>query len=139
VVNVNGHAYKHSRQKRKYISLNQNNDDFVIEADSGDDTITDFSNSDTIIFSGVAGVDDFRDLTLTKVGSNTVITWGTTDSLTVEGYKPNQLHASDFEFTAAASLATAEVSREAIGGFGHSSSGFDAFDHGHAHLAPELI
>jgi len=121
---------------------NQNNDDFVIEADSGDDRITDFSNSDSIIFSGVSGVDDFGDLTLTRVGSNTVITWGTTDSLTVEGYRPNQLHASDFEFSAAASFSAQEVSRDAFGGggLGHNSLGADAFEHGlAAHMMPDMI
>src|SRR5262245_5792299 len=28
VVNVNGHADEHGREKRKYVSLNQNNNDF---------------------------------------------------------------------------------------------------------------
>jgi len=83
---------------------NQGNDHYVIETSSGADHVTDFAaGSDKVLFSGIAGVDDFSDLTLTKVGSNTVITWGTSDSLTMDGVKPNQLHASDFEFSAGAS------------------------------------
>ena len=130
------------------------NDTFVIEAASGHDHITDFANHEVIRFSGVSGVDDFGDLTLTKVGNDTLITWGTSDSLTVEGYKPNQLHASDFEFVASASSAVAQLfSKEvdlgslhgqssvadalALGSsFGaHGAFGGDAFDHGMATLA----
>jgi Ca2+-binding RTX toxin-like protein len=116
-------------------------DTFVIETDSGNDHITDFSNHESIVFSGISGVDDFSDLTLTRVGGNTVITWGTSDSLTVDGYRPNQLHASDFQFTAsaAAAAATQDVSHESIGtgSFGHD---FGAFEHGaFVHEAPDLI
>jgi len=101
---------------------NQNDDRFVIENSSGNDRITDFGNTDKIVFQGVSGVDDFSDLTLTKVGSNTVITWGTGDSLQVDGYKPNQLHASDFIFTSGASVATSLSSESPAGhGFGHSA------------------
>ena len=119
---------------------NQNDDRFIIETNSGHDRITDFGGTDKIVFSGIAGVDDFSDLTLTKVGSNTVITWGTGDSLQVDGYKPNQLHASDFQFTASASSVAAAqlVSKESLNGpsFGHNFEfGSDAFDHGIAHLA----
>jgi Ca2+-binding RTX toxin-like protein len=78
-------------------------DRFVIEAASGADHITDFSNHDTIVFDPGSGVDSFSDLTLTKVGNSTVISWGTGDSLTIDGVKPNQLHASDFTFAAPAS------------------------------------
>jgi len=128
-------------------------DTFVIEAHSGNDHITDFSNHETIRFSGVTGVDDFSDLTLTRVGSDTVITWGTGDSLTVEGYRPNQLHASDFEFVASAAASAADqlFSKEIDFGQGHGQSvvdalsfgssfghpaafGGDAFDHGMAAL-----
>ncbi len=101
---------------------NQGGDTFVIETASGHDHVTDFGGGDHIRFAGVAGVDDFSDLLLTRVGSDTVITWGTTDSLTVDGLRPNQLHASDFEFTAGASalaFATQDVSQEAVGGRGY--------------------
>ena len=104
---------------------NQNDDRFVIEANSGNDRITDLGNTDKIVFQGVSGVDDFSDLTLTKVGSNTVITWGTSDSLQVDGFKPNQLHASDFIFTSSASsLATTEFAREPVHGAGVDLSAF---------------
>ena len=98
---------------------NQNDDRFVIEANSGNDRITDFGNTDKIVFQGVSGVDDFSDLTLTKVGSNTVITWGTGDSLQVDGYKPNQLHASDFIFTS--SVVSLSSESPAGHGFDHSA------------------
>ena len=69
------------------------------------EAITDFADKDKIVFDGVSGVDDFSDLTLTRVGSSTVITWGTSDSLTVDGVRPNQLHASDFDFGSGAAAA----------------------------------
>lgn len=101
---------------------NQNDDRFVIESNSGHDRITDFGNTDKIVFQGVAGAASFSDLTLTKVGSNTVITWGTGDSLQVDGYKPNQLHASDFLFTSSASGVVSLSSESPTGhGFGHAA------------------
>jgi len=90
------------------LSGNQGNDRYVIETGSGTDHVTDFApGGDKVVFSGIAGVDDITDLTITKVGSNTVITWGTADSLTLDGIRPNQLNASDFQFAAAASFAAA--------------------------------
>jgi Ca2+-binding RTX toxin-like protein len=83
-----------------------NADRFIIEVDSGDDVITDFKSVDAIVFDASSGVDDFSDLTLTAApGNSTLISWGTDDSILVQGVKPNQLNASDFEFGAAASLA----------------------------------
>jgi Ca2+-binding RTX toxin-like protein len=76
----------------------QGRDTFTFGANDGDDRITDFQNKDTIRFEGIAGVDDFGDLTLTRIGHDTLISWGTGDSILVEGTKPNQLHASDFLF-----------------------------------------
>ena len=95
---------------------NQGIDRYVIETGSGTDHVTDFApNVDKVVFSGVAGVDDFGDLTLTKVGNNTVITWGTGDSLILDGVKPSQLHAIDFEFTAsAAAFSEPLVSKELV-------------------------
>jgi Ca2+-binding RTX toxin-like protein len=85
-----------------------NADRFIIEADSGDDVITDFKSVDAIVFDASSGVDDFSDLTLTAApGNSTLISWGTDDSILVQGVKPNQLNASDFEFGAAAALAAA--------------------------------
>jgi len=64
------------------------------------------------VFEASSGVTSFGQLTLTKVGNNTIITWGTSDSIQVDGVKPNQLHASDFSFvtTAAAPAAAAALS-----------------------------
>jgi Ca2+-binding RTX toxin-like protein len=73
-------------------------DTFTFGPGDGDDRITDFQNKDTIRFEGISGVDDFSDLTLTKIGHDTLISWGTGDSILVEGTKPNQLHAADFMF-----------------------------------------
>ncbi|MEO7410563.1 MAG: calcium-binding protein, partial [Sphingomicrobium sp.] len=84
----------------------QGSDLFVISAQSGDDRITDFKNVDTILFDASSGVDAFSDLTFTAVGGDTLITWGTTDSLRLEGVKPNKLDASDFDFGAAAARAS---------------------------------
>lgn len=87
----------------------QGADQFVIEASSGNDHITDFGpKMDKVVFDPSSGVTDFSQLTLTKVGNDIVITWGTGDSLTLDGVKPKDLHASDFQFGAA--FATAESS-----------------------------
>jgi len=72
---------------------------FGFGAGDGDDVITDFEKSkDTIFFDGIAGVDDFGDLIFTKVGSDVLITWGTSDSILLEGMKLNQIHSGDFMF-----------------------------------------
>ena len=76
----------------------QGRDSFVIEANSGNDTVTDFHKVHDLIVFDVAGVDDFGDLTLTQIGNDTLITWGTSDSLLLEGVKPKQLDASSFDF-----------------------------------------
>jgi Ca2+-binding RTX toxin-like protein len=75
----------------------QGHDCFVIEWLSDRDTITDFSNQDTIVFN-VRTADAFSDLTFLDVGNDTLVTWGTSDSLLLQGVKPNQLSASDFSF-----------------------------------------
>jgi len=74
-------------------------DTFIFGPGDGDDRITDFEkNKDTIFFDGISGVDDFGDLTFTKIGSDVLVTWGTTDSILLEGIKLNQIHAGDFMF-----------------------------------------
>ncbi len=74
-------------------------DTFIFGPGDGDDVITDFEkNKDTILFDGIAGVDDFGDLTFTKIGSDVLVTWGTADSILLEGVKLNQIHAGDFMF-----------------------------------------
>ena len=65
---------------------------------SGDDRITDFAKKDMIVFDGIAGVDDFSDLVIVDVGGNAVISWGTANSITLDGYKASKLSAADFSF-----------------------------------------
>ena len=103
-------------------------DVFVIEGLSGDDRITDFKNADTIVFDASSGVDSFGDLTLTLVGGNTLITWGTTDSLLVEGVRPNRIDASDFSFGAGAAVSSRAAAGGELGLVDHSV-GYHA-DHG---------
>jgi Ca2+-binding RTX toxin-like protein len=76
----------------------QGHDTFIFGSGDGDDRITDFQNHDTIRFEGISGIDDFSDLTLTRVGSNTLISWGTGDSILVNDIRPSHFHASDFTF-----------------------------------------
>ena len=79
------------------------NDNFVFGAASGHDRITDFANKDHIEFDATSGVHSFSDLTLTASGKDTLISWGTGgDTILVEGMKPKQLSASDFQFDAPA-------------------------------------
>ncbi|MEA3036736.1 MAG: hypothetical protein QOH04_2508, partial [Sphingomonadales bacterium] len=90
----------------------QGNDQFVFGAHSGHDRITDFAKKDVIAFTADASPHDFSDLTLTASGKDTLISWGTGDSILVEGMKPKQLSAGDFSFApggAAASLAAADM------------------------------
>jgi len=106
----------------------QNADRFIIEADSGDDTITDFKSVDSIVFDPSSGVDSFSDLTLTAApGNSTLITWGTSDSILVQGVKPSQIHASDFEF---GSPAVAPSAFDVAASPAHGSSFGMGYDHG---------
>lgn len=74
-------------------------DRFVIEAASGDDRVTDFTDGlDKIVFDPASGVDSFSDLTITKMGKNVLITWGTDDSLLLENVKAKDLSDADFIF-----------------------------------------
>ena len=66
--------------------------------------ITDFSNQDTIVFD-VPGVNSLGDLTFVSSGNDTLVTWGTLDSLLLQGVKPNQLNAHDFQFGSGAATA----------------------------------
>jgi Ca2+-binding RTX toxin-like protein len=73
-------------------------DHFVFGAHSGHDRITDFAKKDVIEFDSASGAHSFSDLTLTASGKDTLITWGTGDSILVEGLKPKQISAADFQF-----------------------------------------
>ncbi|MEA3040370.1 MAG: hypothetical protein QOE79_2883 [Sphingomonadales bacterium] len=84
----------------------QGNDQFVFGANSGDDRITDFAKRDVIVFTADAAPHSFSDLTFTASGKDTLISWGTGDSILVEGMKPKQLSASDFSFAPASPAAT---------------------------------
>jgi Ca2+-binding RTX toxin-like protein len=66
-------------------------------ANSGDDTITDFSSAqgDTIALEGVASFDD---LGITQSGSDAVIDFEGGNTLTLEGVNAADLTASDFDF-----------------------------------------
>lgn len=83
----------------------QGRDSFVFGPGSGDDRVTDFAKKDLIAIEGVAGVDDFSDLTIVDVGGSAVISWGTGDSITLDGFKANKLSAADFSFGEAAPAA----------------------------------
>lgn len=83
----------------------QGEDSFVFGPGSGNDHVTDFAKKDTISIEGIAGVDDFSDLTIVNVGGSAVISWGTSDSITLDGYKANKLSAADFDFGASAPAA----------------------------------
>jgi Ca2+-binding RTX toxin-like protein len=77
----------------------QNRDTFVFGPDSGDDVITDFHKSqDEIRFEGVAGVDDFSDLVFSASGGNVLISWGTGDSILLEGTRLKDIDPSSFSF-----------------------------------------
>ena len=108
----------------------QGADRFVIEANSGNDTITDFKHVDRIVFDPSSGVVGFSSLTLAAApGGSTLITWGTGDSILLQGVKPHQLSASDFEFgSPALALLTQEVSREALFGLHFGMSGEHPFE-----------
>jgi Ca2+-binding RTX toxin-like protein len=75
-------------------------DVFVVGLGSGHDRITDMGKKDLIAIVGVAGVDDFFDLTIVNdaSGKNAVVSWGTGDSVTLEGVKANKVTAAMFVF-----------------------------------------
>ncbi|HYI39418.1 MAG TPA: calcium-binding protein [Allosphingosinicella sp.] len=96
----------------------QGNDVFVFGPGSGHDRVTDFAKKDSIAIAGVAGVDDFSDLTIVNAGGSAVISWGTGDSITLDGYKANKLSAADFSFAASApSAAFAATSGDIHGSY----------------------
>ena len=100
---------------------------FVIEAQSGHDRITDFKHVDTIVFDPTSGALSFSDLVFTAVGKDTLISWGTGDTLLVEGAKPKSFGAGDFSFGAPAVAAVAHAALVApsdqAGGFHNAMIG----------------
>lgn len=112
------------------MSGSQGADRFFIEAASGDDRITDFSrNFDLVVFDTSSGADEFADLTLTQVGGDTLVTWGTADSLLLEGVRPQQLDEDNFQFGAGALATTglSAISGEQQFGWSESARGLDLF------------
>jgi Ca2+-binding RTX toxin-like protein len=101
---------------------NQGDDTFVFGPGSGDDHVTDFQKKDTIALNGIAGIDDFSDLTIVNFGGSAVISWGTSDSITLDGYKANKLSAADFSFGTTAPL----TAFAAMDSGGHGHHGFEA-------------
>jgi trimeric autotransporter adhesin len=89
---------------------------FLFGNGSGDDVITDMSKKDTIGIVGVAGVDSFGDLNIVNVGGNAVVSWGTTDSITLNGMKANKVTASMFVFEDPTAPAAAMASSNFAGG-----------------------
>jgi Ca2+-binding RTX toxin-like protein len=71
---------------------------FVIEGSSGDDRITDMTHCDSVRFDPSSGVTAFSQLTLTAAGNDTLISWGTADSLLIEGVTIDHIHQADFLF-----------------------------------------
>jgi len=74
-------------------------DEFLFNAGLfGHDTILDFANgTETIRFTGIAGVDDFSDLTVTAVGANARVTLPDGSMITINGMA-GLIDASDFVF-----------------------------------------
>ena len=116
-------------------------DRFIIEAQSGADRITDFAHVDRVVFDAFAGPHAFKDLILTAVGKDVMITWGTGDSLVIEGYRPRDLTAADFTFTPAAAplAATSFAAVDSLtASAGYVSSDF-ANNHFATHLAGHML
>ena len=76
----------------------QDADIFAVGLNSGDDVVMDFRNGeDRIRFEGIAGVDDFSDLTITRVGGDVLISWGDgSNTLLLES--TNIRHVADGDF-----------------------------------------
>ena len=112
-------------------------DRFIIEALSGTDRITDFAHVDKVVFDAFAGPHAFSELVFTAVGKDVMITWGTGDSLVIEGYRPRDLTAADFNFTpaaaplAATSFAAVDSSTATAGYLGSDFAG--------SHLAADML
>jgi len=95
-------------------------DKFIFGVGSGHDHVTDYAKGELIAINGVPGVTGLSNLSITTVNGSAVISWGTGDTITLDGYKGSKLTAADFSFgTTAAGAAgfshTAGDLREGIG------------------------
>jgi phospholipase/lecithinase/hemolysin len=97
-------------------------DTFVFGAGSGHDHITDFVRKEVIVINGVPGVDSFSDLTIASAGGNALISWGTGDTITLDGVKASALSAADFSFAASAAAYAAPASYQSLDMAEHSVS-----------------
>lgn len=86
-------------------------DRFVFGPGSGNDHIADFSRREVIAINGVGGIDTFSDLTIVNMGGSAVVSWGTGDSITLDGVRPSTLSAADFSFndSSTSGLASAQL------------------------------
>lgn len=99
LVGGNGNDQLYGGRGNDVLTGGSGRDSFVIEAGSGHDQITDFARSDLIVFNASSGVTSFASLSLTRSGSNTLVSWGDgQNSLLLSGVKPAQIKASDFVF-----------------------------------------
>jgi len=79
-----------------------------MEASSGNDTVTDFAlGTDKVAFDPSSGVTSFAQLTITKVGSDALVSWAGGNSVLLQGIKASNLTASDFQFGSASFAAAA--------------------------------
>lgn len=90
------------------ITLGKGADRVLIEPDSGDDIILDFTEVDSIYFWPAMGI-TYEDLVIEVVDGVATITWGTEDSITVHGPDAANLTADDFD---TGYLVPYEVARE---------------------------
>ena len=75
-----------------------------------------------IAINGVAGVDSFSDLTIVNAGGNAVISWGTGDSITLDGVRASALSAADFSFSSLAGATVTPPNLELLGAIGHQAA-----------------
>jgi Ca2+-binding RTX toxin-like protein len=78
-------------------------DTFSFGSSTGHDRITDFTSTDRITMDSSSGVTSFNQLTITQVGKDTLISWGSAgNDITLVGVKASTVNAAEFQFTGAA-------------------------------------
>jgi Ca2+-binding RTX toxin-like protein len=70
----------------KLDSIPGGNDTFVFDGAFGNDTLADFRQGEDKLEFNVPGVNDIEDLQIAVVGSDTVITAGTSGTVTLSGF-----------------------------------------------------